>query len=105
MINPADIVRKALSFSNLNQEDFSKTLGKSQSQISKYLSEKSLPPSDTLIHCMNIIETHKDKTTTETPYQILLTKVQKLEGSQNSHICEALLGVLNALDKEHSLSK
>lgn len=105
MNDPAYIVRKALLISELNQEDFSKKLGKSQSQVSKYLSKKSMPPSDTLIHCMNIISAYEDKTSTETPYQMLLDKVQKLEGSQNSHICEALLGVLNLFDKEHQFMK
>ena len=100
MFNSAsEIVRDAIKKSHLNQESFSKKLGVSQSQISKYLSGKSQPNAQTIIHCMNIIEQHRSTARAKTPHDILLRKIKNLTGEYSEDICKSLLQVLATYER------
>lgn len=52
-MEPKDIVRAAWHSSGLSQANFARLLNKSQPMLSKYMSGSAIPPSDTLILCMN----------------------------------------------------
>ncbi|MEB3763424.1 helix-turn-helix domain-containing protein [Vibrio cholerae] len=99
LYSASDIVREAMRITNLKQESFSKKLGVSQSQISKYLSGKSLPSAKTIMHCMNIIEKNSDNENVNTPYDILIRKVRNLNGDHSEEICRALLQVLTTYER------
>lgn len=52
-MEPKDIVLAAWRASGLSQVEFARLLNKSQPMLSKYMSGAAIPPSDTIILCMN----------------------------------------------------
>lgn len=87
------LIRKAMQATGLKQRDFSELIGKSQAQVSKYLSGKTEVPGCVKIHCMNIIKKHSQKGSS---VEELLFEIQDLEGEAHRSIREALMGVISA---------
>ncbi|MCL2893745.1 helix-turn-helix transcriptional regulator [Brenneria sp. MC1SB4.1] len=77
----------------LKQRDFSEIIGKSQAQVSKYLSGKTEVPDYVNIHCVNIIREHSQLGSS---VEELLFEIQGLEGEEHRSIREALMGVISA---------
>lgn len=56
MTRTKEIIYLARKHKGLSQKDFSRTINKSQSMISKYESGKAIPPGNILILCQEILE-------------------------------------------------
>jgi len=97
LLNEPEIVNLAMKRTKLNQAKFSKLIGKSQGQVSKYLSGASKPTSEVYIHCMNIISKNPE---INSNYLDLLFEVSKLEEEQHNDIRAALLGIINAYNSK-----
>jgi len=93
LLTGPEIVNLAMKKLALNQRNFSKLLGKSQSQVSKYLTGSCDIPGDVSIRCMNIIS----NTGLESDSHMeLLFKVLKLQGEESRPLRRALLEMINA---------
>jgi transcriptional regulator with XRE-family HTH domain len=97
LLKESEIVNLAMKRTGLNQAEFSKLIGKSQGQISKYLSVASKPTSKIYIHCMNIISKNSEISNN---YLDLLFEVSKLEDEEHSTIRSALLEMINAYNSK-----
>lgn len=93
LLSESEIINLAMKRTRLNQAEFSNLIGKSQGQVSKYLSGASKPTSKTYIHCMNIISKNSG---INNNYLDLLFEVSKLEDEEHNAIRSALLGMINA---------
>lgn len=93
VISGPEIVKLAMSKTSLNQRGFAKLIGKSQAQVSKYITGSSDIPGDVNIHCMNIItgkEPDKDS------HIELLVKVIQLNGEENKALRRVLMEMILA---------
>lgn len=88
-----EIIKLAMKKSSLNQRDFSSLIGKSQSQVSKYITGNSEIPGEVNIHCMNIITTSEPDNESHTE---LLVKVMQLHGENNKALRKVLLDIIEA---------
>jgi len=87
------LVRKAMQATGLKQRDFSELIGKSQAQVSKYLSGKTEIPGRVKIHCVNILKEHSQKGSSVEELQF---EILELEGEEHRSIREALMGMISA---------
>ncbi|AUU99608.1 hypothetical protein PUATCC27989T_05198 [Phytobacter ursingii] len=93
VLSGSEIIKLAMNKTELNQHDFSILIGRSQSQVSKYLTGKSDIPSDVNIQCMNIIKNIKpDKDS----HMELLIKVIQLQGDDNKALRRVLMELILA---------
>jgi len=92
-LEPHQIVRRARVISQLNQEDFAKSLGKSQGVISRYENGKVPPPSGVVMHCMHIMNTNSD----DSDIDQIISKVRSLDGDQYIEVRTALNTLLDSI--------
>lgn len=94
------IFSQAFELTRLSQEDFGAIIGKNQSQVSKYLRGKVIPPADSIIQCMNII--HREGIATEQcPSTMeLFLKIRKLKGPEHAALRKALHAMIDAVINE-----
>jgi len=90
---PSQIVRQARLLSQLNQEKFAKSLGKSQAVLSRYENDKVIPPSNIIMHCIHIMNNSSDNSDIEQ----IITKIRSLDGEQYIEIRAALNTILNSI--------
>ena len=88
-----DIVKKARLYQELNQSEFGLTVEKSQEMISKYESGEVAPPSNIIIHCMNIIEESSSHDVPELDSTRLLQEWKNLKMLGDSIITSNLAAV------------
>ncbi|WP_283160744.1 helix-turn-helix domain-containing protein [Serratia proteamaculans] len=81
----------------MNQRDFSREIGKSQAQVSKYLTGKTDIPDEIKIHCMNILSNHNS---TGSSMEELISEVLTLQGDMHNEIRGALMNVISAYRKK-----
>lgn len=92
-MNESEIVKLALESSGLSQQEFAKSIGKSQAQVSKYLSGKSGLSAKLLIHLMNIIRQSNDA---KGEIYHVLAEVLELNADEDKGIRAALLQTIRA---------
>lgn len=92
-LEPRQIVRQARVISQLNQQDFAKSLGKSQGVLSRYENGKVPPPSDVIMHCMNIMNTNSGNSDIDQ----IIAKVRSLHGDQYIKVRTALNTLLDSI--------
>lgn len=92
-MNESEIVKLALDLSGLNQQKFAKSIGKSQAQVSKYLSGKSGLSVKLFIHLMNIIRQSNDE---KGEIYHVLAEVLELNADEDKGIRVALLQTMRA---------
>ncbi|WHI44626.1 helix-turn-helix transcriptional regulator [Microbulbifer sp. VAAF005] len=96
-MNFANTILKAKQLKGMNQLEFASFLGKSQSQVSKYLNGKSVPPYDVYIRCMNITSVEQElNTNSNEVYAQLKEAIRFLRGKENIEFCQALLSIITA---------
>lgn len=96
LVSP-ELIQLAMRISDCNQKDFSTMIGRSQAQISKYLSGKSEIPAEVSIRCMNIIrqvEPEKDS------HIELLFRVSVLNDERHQPLRRALMEVIRAWEEK-----
>ncbi len=89
----SEIIREAYRASGLSQIDFAEKIGKSQAQISKYLSGTSSPKKETIIHCVNIL---KKESPNESDFFNLLFEVLELKEEKHREFRFALTKIIKA---------
>lgn len=99
LLNGPEVINLAMRKLALNQKQFSILLGKSQSQISKYLTGCCDIPGDVCIRCMNIIA---DAGIENDGHIELLLKALKLQGEGSRPLRRALLEMINAWNEKQS---
>lgn len=87
--NPSIVVRKAREKLLLNQKEFAKHIGKTQSVLSRYESERVEPPAQVLMQCVNILLSDPTPNSTDSVDEII-TKIKTLDGEQFSRVRKAL---------------
>ncbi len=90
--NPAKILQEARHFLQLNQIDFAKQLGKTQTTLSRYESGKVQPPSSVVMHCMHILNV--DSASDE--IEQIIAKIKTLGGEEHKKFREAISVLLNS---------
>jgi len=98
LLNESEIIKLAKEKSGLNQSDFSKLIGKSQGQLSKYLSGASRPTHTIIIRCVNILESSVEE---DGSLLNLMIEISKLDGEKNIDIRKALLATIKAFNSSH----
>ncbi|WP_338593694.1 helix-turn-helix transcriptional regulator (plasmid) [Shewanella khirikhana] len=93
LLSESEAVKLAMKKSGLNQHDFAKKIGKSQAQISKYISGDSKPSTRTYIHCMNIITSSGPS---DGSLLNLMHEVSMLDGEKHEHMRNALIATIKA---------
>lgn len=88
-----EIIKEAMHLSGHKQHDFSKLIGKSQAQLSKYLSGKTEIPASVIIHCMNILRRYNQ---TGHSTDALFLEILELKGEEHRPIREALMSMIAA---------
>ncbi|EAQ65268.1 hypothetical protein MED121_18545 [Marinomonas sp. MED121] len=100
LLSESDVVKLALKKSTLSQKDFSKKLGKSQAQISKYISGESNLSAKTYIHCMNILSQLEND---DDSLILLLKETSRLKGEKHKEIRKALIDLIKAYSSNKDL--
>ncbi len=93
---PSSVIRQARKILKLNQRDFAQQLGKTQSVLSRYESDRVHAPSDIVMRCMHIIEENSISDNSDSMEEIIL-KIRRLDGSQHTKLREALNILLDKL--------
>lgn len=92
-IDAPNLIKRAMTTKRMNQQKFSREIGKSQAQLSKYITGKTEIPSSILIHCMNIIQ---ERNAGEASAEGLLYEVVMLDGDTHQEIRDALMKMIIA---------
>lgn len=90
------IIKQAFEIYGKSQKDFGLQIGKNQSQISKYLNGELCPPSDSIIHCLNIIHGEGEITEHCPATAVLQSKIKKLSGERHTKLRKALNTMIDA---------
>lgn len=98
LLTEAEAVKLAMRISGLRQSKFAKKIGKSQAQVSKYLSGESKPSTSVYIHCMNIIGAHEQGNGCLLD---LINEVSKLNKDKDKDMRQAIIGMIKAYKSEH----
>ncbi len=93
LINDPELIKRAMSLKGTRQHEFAREIGRSQAQLSKYLSGKTSIPADVSIHCMNIL---RENNNTECGVEELICELMALRGEVHKEIREALMKVIRA---------
>ncbi|MCA0952148.1 helix-turn-helix transcriptional regulator [Shewanella chilikensis] len=93
LLSEPEAVKLAMKKSGLKQADFAKKIGKSQAQISKYISGYSKPTTKIYIHCMNIIRSCEQG---DGSLLDLMNEVSGLDGEKHEHMRHALIETIKA---------
>lgn len=93
LLSESVAVKLAMEKSGLSQAGFAKSIGRSQAQVSKYISGDSKPTTKIYIHCMNIISSseHSDGS-----LPALINEVSKLNEEKHLHMRRALIEMIKA---------
>jgi len=93
LLSEPEAVKLAVEKSGLKQSDFAKTIGRSQAQISKYISGDSKPTAKIYIHCMNIVNSFEygDGSLLE-----LINEISSLDGEKHKHMRHAVIEMIKA---------
>ena len=102
ILTGSEIVNLAMKKQTLTQKQFSSLLGKSQSQVSKYLTGSCDIPSDVSIRCMNIL---MNADLDSDCHMELLFKVMKLQGEGLRPLRRALLEMISAWNESKASDK
>ena len=97
LLSDPDFLVRAKKAKGMNQNDFSKEIGKSQAQLSKYLTGKTKIPNDIFIHCTNIIRKHNSSSA---GVEDLLYEVLMLDGDAHSDLRDALMKMIIAYKRK-----
>lgn len=89
MHTPSSTIIKARNFLKLNQIDFAKKLGKTQSVLSRYESGSVNPPSEVIMHCMHILNISSTAENSDNVDEII-QKIKALSGEKHSDLRKAL---------------
>ncbi|MEJ2611203.1 MAG: helix-turn-helix domain-containing protein [Candidatus Thiodiazotropha sp.] len=95
--SPAEIIRNARIKLQLNQKDFANSIKKTQSSVSRYESGDVPPPSQVIMHCMNIL----NKSPSNNSVGDLIDKLSLLKGDEHSKLIEALNVLLDGYFSHH----
>jgi len=102
-IRPAEIIRTAREFLGQSQREFARTVGSQQSLVSKYESAVIDPPSELVIHCMNVLGLGGREWISEPEFASLVT--EKLCGDEMGPARFAIAQVIrclpNATNRSH----
>lgn len=93
LLSEPEVIKLAMKKSGLKQAGFAKKIGKSQAQVSKYISGDSKPSTETYIHCMNIINSSEQG---DESLLDLINEVSRLDGDKHKHIRNALVEMIKA---------
>lgn len=93
LLNESEAVELAMKRSGLKQSEFANKIGKSQAQVSKYISGDSNPTTSVYIHCMNIIGSHEQG---DGGLLDLMNEVSKLNSDKDKRMRQALIGMIKA---------
>lgn len=89
----SELIKLAIEESDMKQAEFARVIGKSQAQVSKYLSGSSKPPDDIIIRCMNIVVNKKSD---KSNLLLLLFEISKLGDDHHREMRAALLSMITA---------
>lgn len=99
MRTPSSTITSARKLLQLNQEDFAKKLGKTQSVLSRYESGLVKPPSDIVMHCMHILNISDSEENSDSVDEII-HKIRALSDDKHTKLREALNIFLDSLLKQ-----
>lgn len=98
LLSESEAVELALKVSGLKQSEFANKIGKSQAQVSKYISGNSNPTIPVYIHCMNIIGSHEQG---DGGLLDLMNEVSKLNSEKDKSMRQALIGMIKAYKSDN----
>jgi transcriptional regulator with XRE-family HTH domain len=90
---PSELIKLVMSRRSMTQNRIAKLIGKSQAQVSKYVSGTSVPSKDTIIHLMNIIS--ESDAGHINPLDIFL-QIHQLDPDRHRDFLTALMAMVKA---------